>query len=146
MTSKKKDPKDLEKRGSKRQFEITPEILQEIEILAGRCFSQQQMYEYYGIGHDTWYKRVKEHPELAEIIKRGKAKTKSFVVGKLMEQVKKGNLTAIIFWLKTQDRWSDSSILKIEDDTNKEKESPRVITGMTPIEAAKIYQSVMSGS
>src|SRR6185437_6722643 len=100
--TKKKAPDQLLKRGQKRIWEVTPEVIKEIEMLAGRGLTQEEMYHNFGTSRDTWYKRMNKHPEMYEAIKRGKAKTKSFVVGKLFEQCKKGNVSAIIFYLKTQ--------------------------------------------
>lgn len=146
--TKKKAPDQLQKKGQKRIWQVTPEVIKEIEVLAGRGLTQEEMYCYFGTSRHTWYDRMNKYPEMYEAIKRGKAKTKSFVVGKLFEQCKKGNVSAIIFYLKTQHRWSEHSApVKEEDDTIKDDnvKSKIIINTSDPVEAARIYQSFMNG-
>lgn len=122
--------------------EITDEMLPKIEELAGLGFTQENIYNYFGMSCDTWYKRVKEKPEIAEAIKRGKAKTLANVTGKLMELVNQKNLGAIIFYLKTQHRWSEN----LNITTELKEKAPVSLDTKDPAEASKIYQKIMSES
>lgn len=132
------------KSGPKVRFFITPEIIEEVGVLAGRGLTNQQIHHYYGIGHAKWYQLVKQYPELDAQIRKGKAKTISYVSGKLMELVKKGNLGAIIFYLKTQARFSEGNTIADEDP---EKGKPSLsLTVNDPVEAAKIYQQIMGAN
>lgn len=138
-------PRGTGRAGPKMKFILTPDILAEVEILSGRGLTNEHIHNYYGIGRDTWYNNIQHHPELGEAFKRGKSKAISMVSGKLMEQIRKGNLTAIIFYLKTQARWSEHSTLGIEGDGR--SSLPAVtITVNDPVEASKIYQQIMIGS
>jgi hypothetical protein len=49
-------------------------------------------------------------------LKQGKAGTNLQVAGWLFEQCKKGNVTAMIFWLKTQAGWKETTRVEIADD------------------------------
>lgn len=125
----------------KLKFVVTDDILKEVEILSGRGLTQEQIYHYYSISRSCWYDNIQYHPELGDAVKRGKAKTVSMVSGRLMDQIRKGNLTAIIFYLKTQARWSEHST-----DGDKPPAQALTLTVTDPVEASKIYQLIMTGS
>ena len=132
--------------GRKPGFILTPEILKEIEILSGRGLTNEHIAHYYGISTGHWFEQIKKHPEIAVAFHAGKAKTISFVTGKLMEQVKRGNLTAIIFYLKTQARWRETNHEPTPADGDKPAPGQLTISVTDPVEAAKIYQRIMTGS
>ena len=50
----------------------------------------------------TLYRYIAEHPEVAEAREEADESTKDLVEGKLLNEIKKGNVTAIIFYLKTK--------------------------------------------
>lgn len=127
------------------QFEFTEDILKEIEVLAGRGLTNEQIFNYYGVGKNFWYESKQANPEIDKAFQRGKSKTISMVSGKLMEKIRQGNLSAIIFYLKTQARWSEHSTLGIEGG-DKPTGAPLVITVNDPVEASRIYQQIMIGS
>lgn len=130
------------RRGPKAKFIVTEEILDEVIILAGKGLTNKQIFAYYEIENGMGYRLLKRYPELDLALRKGKAKTISYVTGKLMEQIKKGNLTAIIFYLKTQAGFSDKEG-KDEEDESKPSLS---ITITDPVEAARIYQQIMEQS
>ena len=134
---------EREKRGVKPRQIVTPEMVEEVKVLSGRGLTQEQIHRYYGWSKDVWYARCKEHPELRDGFYQGKAKTISFVAGKLMELVKKGNLSAIIFYLKTQGRFSEHNLADVPyHDGSIANILPK---GIDPVEASKVYQQVMLG-
>lgn len=137
----------MAKVGPKFKFNVTPEIIKEVEILSGRGLTQEQTYQYYGISKDCWYDSVKRHPDLGVAFKKGKAKTISLVSGRLMKLIEQNNLSAIIFYLKTQGRWSEQLVFDEDDGTCSKPAFPAItLTVNDPIEAAKIYQQIMIGS
>ena len=145
--ARKKDPSTHKKRGAKLKFIVTPEILEEVRLLAGRGLTQQQIHHYYGIGRTLWYEVCDLHPELRTAVLQGRAKAHSYVFGKLMEKVRAGNLNAIIFYLKTQAGCSELRP-RSEDDGETADDKP-IIPMLTlsitdPVEAAKIYQRIMA--
>jgi hypothetical protein len=141
MTAKKKA-----KVGPKLRLEPTPENLKTIEGLAGQM-KPLQIANFFGLKKSGWYATLARYPEIAETIKRGRAKTVAFVSSKLMELVKKGNLKAIMFYLEKQGggNWVKKSHLEIKEDKPPEKVE-LVLNTKDPVEAAKIYQKIMTGS
>lgn len=133
------------KRGRKQELEITQEVFEQVEKMAGLGSTHEEIADYYGVSKVTWHKYKKKFPDLLMRYKKGKSKIKVFVKSKLLESIKSGNLTAIIFYLKTQCGWSEKNSLEIE---NKIKSKNKIFTidTMDAIEASKIYQSIMTGS
>lgn len=125
---------------------FTPEMIKEVEVLAGRGLTQKQIAYYYGIGTTTLDSYCKKNPEIRKALMRGKAKTISFVSGQLMDQIRSGSTAATIFYLKCQGRWKDPNIVREEqnDDEQADEKPKRFKTGTKdPNEAARIYQQIM---
>ena len=55
-----------------------------------------------GISRNHVYRLAKKYTSVAAAIKTEREKNKDFAEGKLMEGIQSGNMTAIIFYLKTQ--------------------------------------------
>jgi hypothetical protein len=138
----------MAKVGPKPRIVPTPENLKTIEGLAGQGLTQKQIAHFFCIKSSGWYASVARHPEIAEAVKRGKAKTMAFVTQKLMELVKKGNLKAIMFYLEKQGggNWAKKSSLEIKEDVKPAAGLELKIHTKDPVEAAKIYQKIMTGS
>lgn len=85
----------------------------QVEQLASQGLSQQQIADSLGISERTLRNRKRESTEVAEAIKRGKAKGVAFVTNKLMQSIKKGNIAAMIFFLKTQGGWHEKQMLDV---------------------------------
>lgn len=139
--------KDLpkERKKNKMGFEITPDILIEIKTLSGIGYSHKQLWERYEVSEDTWFRRLKENPGMANAYAKGKEEKFKLTVSKLWEKVQEGNLTAIIFVLKTQYRWSERVDVGITEERPKEESNVTLRGVVDPIEASKIYQKVMAG-
>ena len=131
-------------RGQKPRLTITPEFLAEVEQLAGQGLTNEMIHYYYGVGSVAWYEYIRLYPELGLALKRGKPRTMKLVTGKLMEKVQDGNLTAIMFYLRTQGRWSETNTLAVTGGDTE----PRALTISVsdPVEAARIYHQIMIGS
>lgn len=98
------------KRVTKPKLEID---LQKVEQYSALGLSQEHIAQCLGISERTLRNRKKESSEFAEAIKRGKAKGIALVTSKLMEQVKEGNTTAMIFFLKTQAGWKEARAVEL---------------------------------
>ena len=85
-----------------------------IEQLASRGLTLEQIASSMGFSVRTLMSRKTESAEIAEAIKRGKAKANIFVGGKLMQKIKAGDTASIIFYLKTRCGWKETQ--KIEAD------------------------------
>lgn len=84
--------------------------LKQVESLAANGLTQEQIAAALGISESTLTKRKKENTDFTDAIKRGKAKGIALVTNKLMESIKGGNMTAMIFFLKTQAGWKETNV------------------------------------
>ncbi len=84
--------------------------LAKVESLAANGLTQEQIAAALGISESTLTKRKKENTDFTDAIKRGKAKGIALVTNKLMESIKGGNMTAMIFFLKTQAGWKETNV------------------------------------
>ena len=97
----------MTKKITKPKIEIN---LKQVEALAARGLTQQQIADSLGISESTLYTNKRENVDFAEAIKRGKAKGIATVTNKLFAKIEEGNLTATIFYLKTQAGWKETSV------------------------------------
>lgn len=81
---------------------------EKVESLAARGLTLQQIAHCLGISYQTLNEASKEYVEFAEAIKRGKDKGISIVANSLFEAAKKGNVTAMIFFLKCSAKWKEA--------------------------------------
>lgn len=135
----------MKKKGRRPSLIITKEILEKIEKMSGLGLTQIQIASYYGISHMTWHKMKNKDERIDRAVKKGKSEIIEVVAGKLMQQINSGNLTAIIFYLKTQAGWREKNSLEVESKVKSKNQSYKIDT-MDQIEASKIYQSIMTGS
>ena len=90
--------------------ELTKDQIEQIETLAS-VLSIEHIANYFGISKVTFYKMMDENPEIVERYKRGKAKAIGTAGKSLLDKVREGNLTAIIFYLKTQAGWRETQVV-----------------------------------
>lgn len=139
------DAPPKKKLGRRSNFYLDDEILKEIEALSNRGMNQKNLQDYFGVSKSAWVRKAKAKPELLKAYNRGKAKGIAFVSAKLMELVKKGNLTAIMYYLSRIAKWTENpDIEDLEDGEPTFK--PIIFAASDPIEAARIYQKIMQGS
>ncbi|QBQ56488.1 DNA-binding protein [Nitrosococcus wardiae] len=73
-----------------------------VEELASCGLTHEQIAAALGISESTLYKHKTLNPEIAEAIKRGQAKGLAHVANALFNKAVKGNVTAMIFYLKNR--------------------------------------------
>lgn len=102
--------------------------IKEIESLAS-SLSVAQIADYFKIGITTLYDVFKRQPLVSESYKKGKAIAIQRMANNLQEHAINGgagNMSAAIFYLKTQARWSEAvPETKVEDqivETPEERE------------------------
>lgn len=78
----------------------------QVEALAA-VLSKGQMADYFNISETTLREIESRQPEVSEAYKRGKAKAIGNVAKNLITQAQSGNMTAAIFYLKTQAGWKE---------------------------------------
>ena len=87
--------------------------LKQVESLAANGLTQEQIASALGISERTLRSRKGEIADFADAIKRGKAKGIALVTNKLMESIKGGNMTGMIFFLKTQAGWKETNVQEL---------------------------------
>ncbi len=86
---------------------ISDDQLIQIEEWGKLGLTQNQIAANLGMSAATLVNRKRECAKVAEALVRGKDRGISLVAGKLWQKIEEGNLTAIIFYLKTQAGWVD---------------------------------------
>jgi hypothetical protein len=99
------------------RYEITDQIIRQVESLAAQGLSQEQIALSLGWSADTVGRRKKDTADFADALKRGKAKGIATITNKLFEQAKSGNLGAIIYYLKCQggEVWNEKNRLDVSN-------------------------------
>ena len=92
------------------KFEITPKVLKEVEEMAGRGLTVNQIAICLGVSPATIYNKQLQYLEFVETIKKGRAVGLSKVTNALFQNatVNKDNV-AIFYYLNNRDRenWSN---------------------------------------
>lgn len=101
--------------------------LAHVESLAAQGLTEGQIADALGVTQNTLTNHKKRNLEFLDAIKRGQAKGIGLVTNKLMEQVKSGNTTAIIFYLKCRAGWRETTVQEI---TGKDGAQIMVVTGV----------------
>lgn len=91
-----------EPKGGRPPFEPTPEQRGQVTTLRANGLTVKQIATALEISVTTLEKYFK--PELAKAYD----KTYAYVVGKLMQNIRKGDRASIFFWLKTRAHWTET--------------------------------------
>jgi hypothetical protein len=79
----------------------------QVEALAA-VMSKRQLCDYMSVGETTFREIEGRQPEVSDAYKKGKAKAIGSVGQSLIQQARNGNITAAIFYLKTQAGWRET--------------------------------------
>lgn len=93
----------------------TKEHIDKVESYGALGMTKKDIARCIGICYDTLREREKEYAEFSAAIKRGEAKGLAQVAADLIKNVKKGNATAQIFYLKCRGKgkWVDDENLRL---------------------------------
>jgi hypothetical protein len=97
--------------------ELTSEQVNEVETLAA-LLSQDQIADYFGVSRPTFAAMMERDEDISLRYKRGKSKAIGSVAKGLLQQARDGNITAAIFYLKTQAGWKEVDRHEIAGDPN----------------------------
>lgn len=89
-------------------FTLTEQQKAEVETLAA-VLTAEQVADYFGIGRRTFYAMMQRDEEIAARYKRGKAKAIGVIAQGLINKARAGDTTSMIFFLKTQAGWRETS-------------------------------------
>lgn len=88
--------------------------LKEIEEQAQFCDSEEEIALSLGVSYSTFRRqKARDKERFEQAIKTGKLRAKKFVIGKFMQKVREGELTAMIFYLKCKCGWSEKQVLDV---------------------------------
>ena len=93
--------------------------LERVQELASRGLTLEQIAVALGISPRTLYNRRRKFAEVADAIKKGRALGVAAVASKLWEAAMAGNITAIIFYLKTRGGWSEKAQIDVSIDSGR---------------------------
>jgi hypothetical protein len=79
----------------------------EVETLAA-VLNAEQIADFLGFGRTTFFALLNRDEALSERYKRGKARAIGAVAQSLVTKARAGNVTAMIFFLKTQGGWRET--------------------------------------
>ena len=91
-----------------KKITLTDDQILQVEALSA-YLSIEQIADYFGFSGMTFHEIKKRQPEVLLAYKKGKAKAIGIVASKLMKLIDQGDVTAVIFYLKTQGGWSTES-------------------------------------
>lgn len=80
----------------------------EVETLAA-VLSADQIADYFGIGRTTFFAIMHRDHEIAERYKKGKARAIGSIAQSLISKARSGDTTSMIFFLKTQAGWRETT-------------------------------------
>jgi len=80
--------------------------------------TKSQLADYFGISETTFRAIEERQPEVSDAYKKGKGKAIASVAGNLVNQAQNGNVTAAIFYLKTQAGWKEQDTTTISTSTD----------------------------
>jgi len=98
----------MAKRGRK-PIEIN---LKEVQTLAAQGLTDEKIYDYLGIGKDTFYKRKREMAEFSDALSQGRARGEAQLANKLYTKAIAGNSEDIKYILERRFGWG--KVEKIE--------------------------------
>lgn len=87
--------------------EITEKERDQVEALAA-YLNQEQIADYLGITRKTFARLLKDDESLFTQYKKGKSKAVAVAAKTVLDEIRKGNLTAAFFYLKTQAGWREN--------------------------------------
>lgn len=90
-----------------KHWKPTEEDIKNVESLAARGMDEQDIALCLDLYPTTLTRKKAEFKQLEQAIKRGKAKGLANVTAALLKNVKNGNVTAQIFYLKCKGKWKD---------------------------------------
>jgi len=104
VTGSEKKEVDL---GGRPEIVLTDEQISRVETLAS-VLRVEQIADYFGISHKTFYEIMKRDERVSTSYKRGKAVAIEGVASNLILKCHAGDVPSMIFYLKTQGRWKEN--------------------------------------
>ena len=108
--------------GGREPVVFSEDQTKQVESLAA-VLTKGQLADYFGITEKTFRAVESRQPEVSTAYKKGKGRAIATVASNLVAQARRGNVSAAIFYLKTQAGWKET-----QDEV---RELPKVIINTT---------------
>lgn len=116
MTDKPRQEQSNEKnKGGRPPVVLSDEQLTQVEKLSG-ILTTEQLADYFGISRKTFYAIMERQEEVSTRYKKGRAKAIGKVSQGLLQKAISGDNTAMIFYLKTQAGWKETTVIETSQD------------------------------
>lgn len=97
--------------------------LEQVEKLSGLGMNIKQIGYVIGVSKSTMERRIKDQPEVAEAVEKGRAMALANVTKSAYQQAISGKVPAMtMFWLKCRAGWSETDA---EDEKQGEYKAPK---------------------
>jgi len=100
------------KGGGPKLIVFDDEQIKQVEKLSA-MLNKEQLADFMGVSHVTMIAIEGRQPEVSLAYKRGKAKAIAGMAQSLVAQARDGNVSAAMFYLKTQAGWKERQALDI---------------------------------
>jgi len=103
--------------GGRPATEFDQDQINLVEKLAA-VLTKAQLSDYFGISETTFRAVEQRQPEVSNAYKKGRGRAIASVASNLVNQAQSGNMTAAIFYLKTQAGWKelDTTTISTNED------------------------------
>ncbi|MDY4280849.1 MAG: hypothetical protein SOX56_07265 [[Pasteurella] mairii] len=99
-------------KGGRPQKNLNEEQLAQVEALAA-FLTMEQIADYFCIAKSTFQAICERQPEVFSRYKKGRTNAVGTIAKSLIQQAREGNLSAQIFYLKTQGGWRETNNLDL---------------------------------
>lgn len=100
------------------RIELTDEQIAQLEKLAAHL-TMDQIADFFGMHANTLRRRMHSNARVLIAYKKGRAAAIDIAASSLFELVKAKNITAIIFYLKTQAGWRETEHIPASSEISK---------------------------
>ena len=95
--------------GRPQKLQVDEKMIGQVEAMAGLGLTMENISLILGVGQRTLCRYKKDYPALQAAYQRGRSQGAMTVVASLRKLIEEGNVSATIFYLKTQCRWSEKA-------------------------------------
>lgn len=92
---------------------LDDEEMAQVEALAS-VLTTDQIADYFGVGRTTFYQIMERQPDVSVRYKQGRAKAVRDIADNLVIKAQSGDNTAMMFYLKTQAGWKETTHVQQE--------------------------------
>lgn len=133
----KKDAKGLQESHP----DFTDEEIQHIGRLAGLGLSEKHIGWFFEMSETTFEEKKKKDQRIRRAIRKGRSIAYGKIAQALGQAALNGNVTAMIFYLKTQARWTQAAEFK--DDKNQQLEGDIIFKTEIDAQGRFIQQKIV---